>query len=393
MRTSYARPVLVSTTGARSLEMLPLDAKKYSESWLQTLIHKHPDCMPVAEIEPGFGELVSVGMEISTKHGPIDNLLMTPDGDIVLVEVKLWRNPEARREVVSQALDYASCLFAWDYEELEQAVLNAGFGDGAKPARLYDLFAEKDGKDEAAFVDAVNRNLSKGRVLILVVGDGIRTEAHKLASVLQSHAGAHFTFALVELSVFQVDDQSGVMVCPRVLTQTEMIQRGVVEIHDRRTIVLPPEKIFATSAKQPTETITAEQFYDAMAALRPDVPGRLKSFIASLESLGVEAEFQRALTLRFYPPDGSPINLGTIHRDGQIWTDAVNIRPPAELSHRYIEDLAQAFGMNVEKKALNGAWHVRTLKRLPKIWEIADKFDAWLAAVERFTSAIRDRHP
>jgi hypothetical protein len=55
--------------------------------------------------------------------------------------------------------------------------------------------------------------------------------------------------------------------------------------------------------------------------------------------------------------------------------------------------MAAANRLNVEKETLNGTWHVRTQKRLPKIWEVADKFDAWLAAVERFTSAIRDRHP
>jgi hypothetical protein len=193
MRAAHARPVLVGAGGQSApLEGLPLASKGFGEQWLQRLLHKHPGCLPVSEIEPGFGELVSVGMEVPTKHGPIDNLFLTPDGDIVLVETKLWRNPESRRQVVAQALDYASCLFEWDYEELEGANLKSTFGESPKPTRLYDLFVGKNGLAEPAFVDAVNANLRKGRVLILVVGDGIRTEAKRLTSLLQSHAGAHF---------------------------------------------------------------------------------------------------------------------------------------------------------------------------------------------------------
>jgi hypothetical protein len=397
VKAAHARPVLVDADAkSRPLESLTLGGKVFGEGWLQGLIHKHPDCLPVAEIEPGFGELVSVGMEVPTKHGPIDNLLMTPDGDIVQIEAKLWHNPQARREVVAQALDYASCLFEWDYEDLERAVLKAGFGELPKPDRLYDLFADGNGRSESAFVDAVNANLRKGRVLILVVGDGIRTEARRLASVLESHAGAHFTFALVELNVFRLDEHGGLIVCPRILAQTEMISRGVVEILDHRTIVSPPKIIVAAavskdSASRPQpESITAEQFYEAMAAVRPDLPDRLRAFVGSLASLGVEADFQRALNLKWEPPVGKPINLGTIQRNGQVWTDAVNAHAPHNISHRYVEELASAFGMEIEKEAFKGAWHVRTQNHAPRIQDIADKLDLWVAAIERFVIAMKE---
>lgn len=190
-------PVRINSS-LRALTQIQIGAGRFNEQWLQELVYRHPNCLPAREIEAGFGELVSVGMEIPTPHGPIDNLLITPDGQIALVEAKLWRNPQARREVVAQALDYASCLFEWDYEELEQRVLKASFGDRPRPACLYDLFQGKDGLPLPDFVDAINTNLRRGRALILVVGDGIRTEAKRLAAMLQSHAGAHFTFGLVE---------------------------------------------------------------------------------------------------------------------------------------------------------------------------------------------------
>jgi hypothetical protein len=52
----------------------------------------------------------------------IDALFATPDGRLALLEVKLWRNPEARREVIGQVLDYAERLTRWNYETLDAAV-------------------------------------------------------------------------------------------------------------------------------------------------------------------------------------------------------------------------------------------------------------------------------
>ena len=47
---------------------------------------------------------------------------MNGEGYLTLVETKLWRNPEARRTVVAQIIDYASHLSTWTYDDLRQAV-------------------------------------------------------------------------------------------------------------------------------------------------------------------------------------------------------------------------------------------------------------------------------
>jgi hypothetical protein len=79
------------------LERVPLISgvlRQFDEAWLQNLVHTTPACLPISEIEPGLGRLVPIGREFPTPHGPVDNLLMTPAGDIALVETKLFRNPE-----------------------------------------------------------------------------------------------------------------------------------------------------------------------------------------------------------------------------------------------------------------------------------------------------------
>jgi hypothetical protein len=61
-------------------------------------------------------------MELPTPAGYADNLYITETGNLALAECKLWRNPEARREVITQIIDYAHTLANWSYDELERAV-------------------------------------------------------------------------------------------------------------------------------------------------------------------------------------------------------------------------------------------------------------------------------
>jgi len=53
---------------------------------------------------------------------PFGPILYENGGRLAVVEVKLWRNPEARRKVVAQILDYAKELSNWDYEDLQREV-------------------------------------------------------------------------------------------------------------------------------------------------------------------------------------------------------------------------------------------------------------------------------
>lgn len=391
---AFGNPVLVRGHTSVTLERVrfrPDDGSQFNEQWLQRLIHEHPESLPIDEIEPGFAPPVSICMELPTRHGPIDNFLLTPEGDLVLVEAKLWRNPEARRKVVAQALDYAACLFEMDYAELEAAALRGDFGNGEKPLRLYDSVEEFGPRDEPAFIDSVNRNLRNGRILILVAGDGIRTEAERLVGSLQSHAGFHFTLALVELAVYQVEGGDGLFVQPRTLAKTCMIDRGVVTIDDRRAAVRAPRAVEPDGGGHQRRNITAEQFYEAMEERKHGLSDEIQLLLGDLEEIGVYPDYQRSLNLKWDPPTGKPVNLAYIFRSGQVWTDASNWFAPKELSHAYNEELAAALGVEVNRQARGDNWYVQIDGRAPRIEEIAGRFDAWRPVVERFLERLR-RH-
>lgn len=127
----HAIPVLVNELEpdgvARPLERIRFERKAndknaHDEFWLQSLLFRYPACLPVSEIDAGLQPLIPVCMELPVGSGFLDNLYVTEDGDLVLVECKLWRNSEARREVIAQIIDYAHAMTSWSYDELDQAV-------------------------------------------------------------------------------------------------------------------------------------------------------------------------------------------------------------------------------------------------------------------------------
>jgi hypothetical protein len=205
---------------------------EYSESWLQDLLYTFPESLPIAEIDGGFADLIPVCREMSTPAGPVDVLYITPNGRPVIVEAKLWRNPEARRKVVGQILDYAKELSHWNYESLDAAVRAARRAeDGTQdPKGLCDLARLKaPDLDEARFFDSVSQSLRRGDLLLLVVGDGIREGVGAITRFLESHGTLHFTFGLVEMAIYRLPG-GGHLVQPRVLAQSTIVRRIVVKL-------------------------------------------------------------------------------------------------------------------------------------------------------------------
>ena len=180
--------------------------------------------------DSAYGDPVPVCRELSAPPtGSIDALYVNALGRLTLTfcEFKLWRNPQARREVIGQILDYAAALASWSYEDLQRQVSLAVGGEGSNV--LYELVSRRNADVvEAEFVDNVTRHLRRGEFLLLVIGDGIRERAEKIVDFVQSHSGLHFNLALVEAALYR-NGADRLIVQPRVLARTEIVQRFVVE--------------------------------------------------------------------------------------------------------------------------------------------------------------------
>jgi hypothetical protein len=220
--------VFIETLGgaARTLPRLKLESgSSRNEAWLRDLIRDHPQLLPVRRIDPSYQEVATLCTELQTAAGPIDVALISPDGRLVLVETKLWRNPQARREVVAQILDYSRALTRWSYSDLQREVNARTGAKGNSPFAIAQALAPA--LDEAEFVDAVASALRLGRFLLLIVGDGIHEDVQSIAELVNRNAATAFELALVEMALYE-DPLSGLLVQPRVTAKTETIQRMFV---------------------------------------------------------------------------------------------------------------------------------------------------------------------
>lgn len=227
--SAFTRPFVINPDGqATALERLAFTLDQsagFSEEWLQRCLFECPESLPVREIDPHIGDLIPVCMEIETGAGPADILYVTPSGQIILVETKLWRNPEARREVVGQILDYAKQLTTWSFDVLDQRAALAAKASGGYLLRCLALRHPQ--VDQAAFVDGVSRSLSTGDFLLLIVGDGIRDGAESLVNFLERYGHLKFRIGLVEVAAYSLPG-GGRLLQPRVLAKTQILQRTML---------------------------------------------------------------------------------------------------------------------------------------------------------------------
>lgn len=233
MARQHCAPLLLRRDQRDAVALQPIGGQlgehAVSEAEIQAFVQAHPTSLPIREIDPMFVGAVPICIELSTPAGPIDNFMVTPSGLPVLVECKLWRNPEGRREVVGQILDYAKELSRWSSSDVQREVARRLKRDGNPLLELIRAAAPDVG--EAEFNDALTTNLRRGRFLLLIVGDGIREGVEAIAEYLQVHAGLHFSLGLIELPIFLLPNGDR-LIAPRVLARTTMLTRTVVAVPD-----------------------------------------------------------------------------------------------------------------------------------------------------------------
>jgi hypothetical protein len=209
----------------------------YQEWLLQEVIDRWPTVLPIGDFYPSATGLCSLGREIPVTLGGvdgfIDNLLVTDDGHLVIVETKLWRNPEALRSVIAQTLQYAMAVTEVSLDQFEDCLRR---GDPRGKLLRFDetvfrracnQFPQKS--DD--FEDAFDRLRRDGDVLLLIVADSIRSSVERLVQWMNKTIGsAPYKLGLVELGIYQLPNQERILI-PKTLLRTREASRHVVTVN------------------------------------------------------------------------------------------------------------------------------------------------------------------
>ena len=399
----YSDPLVVTDDGAtHKLTRVPFDERSVHEGWLQDLLERHPDLLPVEDIEPAFAPLIPIGREVATPAGPIDNLFINPDGYITLVETKLWRNPEARRQVVAQILDYAKEVSLWDYEQLDEHIRAAARQRRKQDAGPFEMAKASSAAadlDEAQFVDRVTRNLRRGRLLLIIAGDGIRESVEAMADYLQQTPQLQFTLALVELLTYELSpDSAALLVVPQVVARTREITRAVVRVEG--TSIESVKVDVDASTLTPREgskrfTLAEEDFFDILGRYVADEEIEVaRRLINDLGNTGLEIDWKQAsFSAKLADPNasGRRLTMLLLSKQGQLsvgWLPGQleELGLPERIGLDYYQRAAGLFdNCQVRKNPAGGfAW-----SRSIPLSELAEAYDGFLEILSDSIDRIR----
>jgi hypothetical protein len=195
--------IIISKEGQKTQKLDKSDFEK--EDYLQNYIHQNPESIPVYEIEKDK-KLFVVKREFPTNSGPIDALAVDKDGDIYIVETKLFKNPD-KRTVVAQALDYGSALWRHlnDFRELINMLDNEcqeNFNQTYKE-KISEMFKLEDEQAENQ-LDAMKRNLSDGNLKFVILMDSMDERLKDL--IIYVNQNSQFDIYAVQLEYYRFND-------------------------------------------------------------------------------------------------------------------------------------------------------------------------------------------
>jgi hypothetical protein len=182
-----------------------------NEAELQKLLSESPELIPSEDLRDGSKDLVAVVREFSVSIGSIDLLAFSEDGDIAIIECKLADNPEVKRKVIGQVLEYGAAIWGMDYEELDQIVK---VQTGTNLADLVHNKIDNPEWDEELFRSNIGENLKEGNFILVIVVDEINDDLTKIIRFLNACGNPKFSFAALEMRRFHTEDTE--ILVPRV---------------------------------------------------------------------------------------------------------------------------------------------------------------------------------
>jgi hypothetical protein len=172
------------------------------EDNLQQYIYDNPESIPLYDIKEDI-KLLILAREFPTASGPIDAIGVDKDGEIYLIETKLYRNPD-KRTVVAQVLDYGASLWKTytNYEVFLSQLdtrINQKFNKTLQQ-RVQEFFGMEE-EQLNQFNENLRDNLNDGNFKFVVLMDQIHSQLKDL--IIFINQNSRFNIYGVELEYYK----------------------------------------------------------------------------------------------------------------------------------------------------------------------------------------------
>jgi hypothetical protein len=173
------------------------------EAVLQQYLSENPEVLPVQELKED-AHLVVLERESPTGAGPVDILAVDQDGELYLIETKLYRNPD-KRQVLAQLLDYGAALWKTvDDPDAWLAQIDRRRSSKSKEL-LIDLLESEFGEGQSqAVLDGAKSCLVNGSFHFFVLMDEVHTQLKNLIQFINRNS--RFSIYVVEMEHYQHHD-------------------------------------------------------------------------------------------------------------------------------------------------------------------------------------------
>jgi len=175
-----------------------------NEEELEKVLMDHPKLLQddnEAEDEDATAiAFVARQLDLPEGAGILDLLFVSRDGLPIAVEVKLGANPEARRKVVGQAIDYLSALTSLTVDELDERV-------GGRLRQELQRFTPDDDEGFERLWRGVGTNLRAGKARLVVALDDAPPALERIFRFLTDASKGELDVQL--LTVQQYPDKAG----------------------------------------------------------------------------------------------------------------------------------------------------------------------------------------
>ena len=323
-------------------KMTPTRPEKEADP--QELIEAHPDLIGEEE-----GDLLLLKREQANEGGSLDHLFVNGSGIPVLVEVKRWDNPEIRRKIVAQMLDYAANNWArWEDGDAEQLFRERCLNADIDPDTEFQNFTDADA---TAFWVQVDQNMRDGNMKLLFVADEIPESLRRIIEFLNDQ-GMRCKVQAVALNYYRSDD-GRLALAPQRYGQTEQTKAK-------------------KSASSAVTGVSPEAWVDERFT-NPEVNTGFKNAINLFREIGSKVALRETgLSFRHNDDAGKIFtHMGSLP-DGSLSLGFDNIgRRPGVESEKTRDSFFSAFEKSVGQLTFNSAKRLTGMARFP-ISRLAD---------------------
>lgn len=196
--------IIISKKGKNAKKLDKTSIPK--EDFLQRQIYENPECIPLYDYKEDV-QLLILAREFPSGVGPIDALGIDKDGELYLVETKLYKNPD-KRLVVAQVLDYGASLWQL-YRESNNFIQKVDEIVTRKSMinirdKIRDFF-DLDVEGLTGLLENLAKNVHEGRFKFIVLMDKLHDQLKDLIVFINENS--NFAIFAVEVEYYEHEDQ------------------------------------------------------------------------------------------------------------------------------------------------------------------------------------------